>query len=110
VYVAPFPGPGGTYQISTDGGQEPRWRRDGQELFFLSLERKLMAARVETGSKFKFQSSVPLFETRAHQPITAEEFFTYDVSRDGQRFLINRDVEQNESRTVDIILNWSGNK
>lgn len=106
VYVAPFPGPGGTYQVSTTGGQEPRWRRDGRELFFLSLDRKLMAVPVRTGSKFQFQSPVPLFGTRAHEPITAEEFFTYDVSADGQRFLINTNVEQHESRPVDIILNW----
>lgn len=104
--LLPFPGPGGTYQISTAGGQEPRWRRDGRELFFLSLDRKLMAVPVRTGSKFEFQSPVPLFATRAHEPITAEEFFTYDVSADGQRFLVNTSVEQHESRPADIILNW----
>jgi Tol biopolymer transport system component/DNA-binding winged helix-turn-helix (wHTH) protein len=107
IYVAPFPGPGGKYQISAGGGQQPRWRRDGKELFFLSPHRTLMAARVKTGSTFGFSAPIALFETRAHEPLTAEEFFTYDVSFDGQRFLINANAEQKDIRPVDILLNWS---
>jgi hypothetical protein len=48
-----------------------------------------------------------LFETQAHEPITAEEFFTYDASADGQSFLINANKEQNNPPPVDIILNWA---
>jgi hypothetical protein len=107
IYVAPFPGPGGKYQISAGGGQQPGWRRDGKELFFLSPHRTLMAARVKTGSTFGFSAPIALFETRAHEPLTAEEFFTYDVSFDGQRFLINANAEQKDIRPVDILLNWS---
>jgi Tol biopolymer transport system component/DNA-binding winged helix-turn-helix (wHTH) protein len=107
VYVAAFPGPGGKYQISTDGGQQPRWRRDGKELFFLSRDRRLMAVSVKAGAKFEFTGPTPLFETQAHEPITAEEFFTYDTSPDGQRFLINVNVEQENPPPVDIILNWA---
>ena len=107
VYVAPFPGPGGRYQISLGGGQQPRWRRDGKELFFLSPDRKLMAVPVKTGSAFVFGAPKALFATLAHEPITAEEFFTYDVSPDGQRFLINANAEQKDIRPVDILLNWS---
>jgi hypothetical protein len=107
VYVAPFPGPGGRYQISVGGGQQPRWRRDGKELFFLSPDRKLMSVTVKTGPAFVFSAAKPLFETRAHEPITAEEFFTYDVSADGQRFLINANPEENDIRPVEILLNWS---
>jgi len=107
VYVAPFPGPGGKYQISTGGGQQPRWRRDGKELFFLSRERKLMAVPLKAGPTFEFGAPVALFESRAHEPLTAEEFFTYDVSSDGQRFLINANAEQKDVRPIDILLNWS---
>ena len=107
VYVAPFPGPGGNYQISTEGGQQPRWRRDGRELFFLSRDRKLMAVAVKTGSTFQFSAPTELFQTHAHEPIGAEEFFTYDVSADGQRFLINVDAEPTNPPPVDIILNWA---
>jgi Tol biopolymer transport system component len=107
IYVAPFPGPGGKYQVSAGGGQQLRWRRDGKELFFLSPHRTLMAAPVKTGSTFEFSTPIDLFETRAHEPLTAEEFFTYDVSFNGQRFLINANAEQKDIRPVDILLNWS---
>jgi dipeptidyl aminopeptidase/acylaminoacyl peptidase len=107
VYVAPFPGPGGRYQISTDGGQQPRWRQDGKELFFLSRDRKLMAVSVKMGPSLEFSPPATLFETRAHEPLTAEEFFIYDVSADGQQFLIDVNAEQNSLPPVDIILNWA---
>jgi Tol biopolymer transport system component len=107
VYVVPFPGTEGKYQISTDGGQQPRWRRDGKELYFLSRDRKLMAVSVEAGTKFEFTAPAVLFEAQAHEPITAEEFFTYDASADGQSFLVNVNEEQNNQPPVDIVLNWS---
>ena len=66
-----------------------------------------MAAPVKTGSTFEFSAPIDLFETRAHEPLTAEEFFTYDVSFNGQRFLINANAEQKDIRPVDILLNWS---
>jgi eukaryotic-like serine/threonine-protein kinase len=107
IYVTPFPPTGLKYQISTNGGREPRWRRDGKELFFLSPDRRLMRVSVKAGSKFAFTAPKPLFMTQAHEPITAEEFFTYDVSADGQRFLINTNVEKNPPPPLDIILNWA---
>jgi hypothetical protein len=58
-------------------------------MFFLSRNRKLMAVSVKAGAKFEFTAPTALFETQAHEPITAEEFFTYDASVDGQHFLIN---------------------
>ena len=48
VYVQPFPGPGGKWQISTSGGIEPRWRRDGKELFYIAPDGKLMAAPIQS--------------------------------------------------------------
>jgi hypothetical protein len=66
-----------------------------------------MSVTVKTGPAFVFSAAKPLFETRAHEPITAEEFFTYDVSADGQRFLINANPEEKDIRPVDILLNWS---
>jgi len=109
TYVVPFPIPdaGARYQISTDGGQQPRWRHDGRELFFLSPDKKLMAVSVENmGSTPQFGAPKVLFQTRAHGPLTAEEFFTYDVSADGQRFLINENAADNPI-PADIILNWA---
>jgi eukaryotic-like serine/threonine-protein kinase len=107
VYVASFPSSESKYQISTDGGQQPRWRGDGKELFFLSRDRKLMVVSVKTGSTFGLSAPAALFETRAHEPLTAEEFFTYDVTADGQRFLINTIPEQNNPPPADVILNWT---
>jgi len=109
VYVVPFPFPDGgdKYQVSTDGGQQPRWRRDGKELFFLSPDRKMMVVSVNESTKLEFGPPKVLFQTRAHEPITAEEFFTYDVSADGQQFLVNVNAEQNNPAPVDIILNWA---
>ncbi len=106
VYVVPFPVNGVRYQISTDGGQQPRWRRDGKELYFLSTQRKLMAVSIKPGKRFEFAAPTPLFVTRVHEPITAEEFFTYDVSGDGQRFLINANADQQIPPPLDIILHW----
>jgi Tol biopolymer transport system component len=107
VYVAHFPKKEGRYQISAGGGQQPRWRQDGKELFFLSRDRQLMAVSVHAGTKFEFTAPAALFETQAHEPITAEEFFTYDASADGQKFLINMNEGQNNPPPVDIILNWA---
>jgi eukaryotic-like serine/threonine-protein kinase len=108
VYVTPFPGPGGKYQVSTGGGQQPRWRRDGKELFFLAPDRKLMAVPAKPGETFEAGTPVALFQTRAREPISAEEFFTYDVTSDGQRFLINSDAGEKTFTPVEIVLNWTG--
>jgi eukaryotic-like serine/threonine-protein kinase len=107
IYVASLSGSGAQYQVSNDGGQQPRWRQDGKELFFLSRDRKLMGASVKTDSILQFNVPVTLFQTFSHEPITAEEFFTYDVSADGRRFIVNMNPEQASLRSVDIILNWT---
>jgi len=106
VYVASFSGSRTKYQVSTAGGQQPRWRRDGRELFFLAPDRTLMASSVKPGSTLQFNTPASLFQTSSHEPITAEEFFTYDVSADGKRSLINVDAEEPGPHTVDIVLNW----
>ncbi|MGH9253087.1 MAG: protein kinase domain-containing protein [Vicinamibacterales bacterium] len=65
VYVMPFPGPGGKWQVSTAGGIWPRWRRDGAELFYLAPDNRLMAAEVNgRGSGFDVGAVQPLFATR----------------------------------------------
>ena len=107
VYVVPFPGPGSKYQISTEGGQQPRWRRDGKELFFLSPDEKLMAVSVRAGANLEFDEPTVLFRTRAREPLSSEEAFTYDVSPDGQRFLINVNPEQSNPSPVNIVFNWT---
>jgi Tol biopolymer transport system component len=103
VYVAPFPGPGGKWQISTGGGSFPRWRRDGTEIFYLAPDNKLMAAAVD-GKAGTFEVGVvkPLFQTR----VTGSRY-EYDVSADGQRFLINTAPVQAASAPITVVLNWT---
>ena len=65
VYVQSFPGGGGKRQVSTGGGNHPRWRRDGRELFYYAGDGKLMAAPVRSGESFEMGAAVSLFEFRA---------------------------------------------
>lgn len=101
IYVAPFPGPGGKWQVSTDGGDFPLWRRDGREIFYLTPDSMIVAATVNgQGSSFEVGAVLPLFETRP--PNRA-----FVVSGDGQRFLINTDVDQTSSEPLTVVLNWT---
>jgi hypothetical protein len=103
VYVAPFPGPGGKWQISTAVGTYPRWRRDATEIFYLAPDNKLMAAAVNgKGSRFEVGAVKPLFQTRGLD-VTRNRFA---VSADGQRFLINTDP-QTTSAPITVVLNWA---
>jgi len=105
IYVAPFPGPGGQRQISTAGGRQPRWRGNGKELFYLAPDDKMMAAEVNGAGPTTLQvgSVRPLFEVR--QAVTGG--FVYDVTGDGQRFLINAALEQKASSPITLVQNWS---
>jgi Tol biopolymer transport system component len=99
VFVVPFPGPGRRVRISTAGGDNARWRRDGKEIFFLQ-ENTLMAAGVTaTGSRFDVGAVQRLFEVP-----TFEGYWPYDVSPDGQRFLVNTMSEAVSPLT--IVVNW----
>jgi eukaryotic-like serine/threonine-protein kinase len=102
VYVVPFPGPGGKWQVSTGGGSWPRWRRDGKEIFYLSPDNKIMAAEVkESGSSFEVGAVRALFETRPYRTGGA----AFDVTPDGQRFIINYMAEQ-PTAAITLVVNW----
>ncbi len=100
VYVQPYPGPGGKWQISTEGGTEPVWARNG-ELFYRSGD-KMMA--VETNTKANFSADTPkvLFEGRY---ATYNTMPAYDVTPDGQRFLLAKTAEQGPQE-ISVVLNW----
>lgn len=106
IYVTSFPEARGKWQVSTGGGEQPRWRGDGKELFFLSSDSKVMAVPVTTGVTFDAGPPVALFQAIPRQPISFYDLFVYDVSRDGQRFLIITPVKQAETQPMSIILNW----
>ena len=91
VYVRPFPqAAGGKWLVSTNGGAQPRWRRDGKELFYISADSKMMVAGVTTTPEFKNTGDPKtLFTAPVLGGGTDIGPFRYDVSRDGQKFLID---------------------
>ena len=102
VYVLPFPGPGGKWQISTSGGTEPVWSRGG-ELFYRSGE-KMMAVSVVFGETFSSENPRLLFEGRFVP--TRRGDAGYDVSPDGQRFLLVKRVQESVPTQLNVVLNW----
>jgi Tol biopolymer transport system component len=107
IYVSSFPSGNGKWHVSRGGGQEPRWRQDGKELFYVSAEGRMMAVAVTTGASFKAGSPVALFQTHRRQPVSSLDVFSYDVSADGQRFLIAHKVDEANAAPLSILLNWA---
>jgi Tol biopolymer transport system component len=107
IYVSPFPGANGKWQVSSAGGQEPRWRQDGKELFYLSAEGKMMAVAVKTGASFEAGSPVALFQTHRRQPVSAQDYFSYDLIGNAPRFLILTKVDEAHAAPLSVLLNWS---
>ena len=103
VYVQTFPLSIRKWQVSTDGGYEPRWRGDGREIYYLSEDRKLMAVPVGAGPSF----AVPkmLFQTQVPEGVTSRRTH-YVPSRDGQRFLINAQSGDASPNPITVVLNW----
>jgi serine/threonine protein kinase/Tol biopolymer transport system component len=104
IYVQNFPKGGGKRQVSTGGGNWPRWRRDGHELFYYSADGNLMAAPVKSGESFEIGAAFSLFEFRAG---TAQGMAPYAVTGDGQRFLINTVVETEPNAPLTVWENWT---
>jgi eukaryotic-like serine/threonine-protein kinase len=109
VYVQSFPPSGGKWQVSTNGGFTPRWRGDGRELYYLTLERTIMAVDVNpTEPAFEVQQAKPLFVAPV-DVVSAAAGNRFDVTADGQRFLINAPVENTTSASLGIVvvINWT---
>jgi len=107
VYVRPFPEDrqGLKRQVSVGGGTSPRWRRDGTELFFIASDKKLMAVPVRTGASFEAGAPAALFRIEARvDPVGAGE---YEVSADGQRFLINTSIVEVNLLPLTAVINWT---
>jgi Tol biopolymer transport system component len=103
VYVQAFPVARGKWQISTSGGTQPRWRRDGRELFYLTAGGELMAVPVKPGiESIETGIPVPLFA----MPPGFGEDFTYDAAADGRRFLVNT-IVSDTSQPIVVVLNWT---
>jgi hypothetical protein len=99
VYIAPFPGPGRKWQISSGGGLAPVWRGDGRELYFHTLSNQITAVKLDyADSTLLVGAEEPLFEFHG-----AGE---YDVAADGQRFLLIREDDK-ISTPLTLVLNWN---
>ena len=107
VYVSPFPGMTSKWQVSSRGGEEPRWPQNGSELFYLSKDGELMAVKVTAASGFEAGSPVALFQTHRRQPVASYDLFSYAVSGDGNRFLIATKVEDAKPAPLSVFLNWT---
>jgi serine/threonine-protein kinase len=103
VYVQPYPGPGAKVQISTAGGSQPVWSRDGTELFYRG-ERQLMTVAVRLSPAFTVGERQPLFADT--YDIEHRDDRNYDVSADGKRFLMVRVERPSSSAQLAVVLNW----
>jgi eukaryotic-like serine/threonine-protein kinase len=102
VFIAPFPGPGGRVQVSAAGGDQPRWGRDGKELFYISTEGQMMAAEIaakgatlEVGRVRALFSGLPAAST------------AYDVTPDAQRFLVVTSPDEAGPEPLTLVQNWA---
>ena len=105
IYVKPYPGPGGKWPISTEGGTEPQWSADGRELFY-RLGEKMMVVEVQSEPAFTSEGPQLVFEV----PYLTNQFGTsnYDISPDGQRFLMIKAAEEEEGQQgqINVVQNW----
>jgi serine/threonine protein kinase len=102
VYVASFPSFGGKRQVSSGGGCQAHWRKDGKELFYLDLKGQLMALDLTMGPSFVAAAPRPLFQT----PIPVNPLIDqYAVTGDGRRFILGTRLGEEEPLTV--MLNWT---
>ena len=104
--MQPFPGPAQKTRISSEGGVQARWRQDGQELFYLTPDNRLMAVRIRIDSAVNVDvgTPVPLFATQVGRAPQGNYSRHYMVSQNGQRFLV--DTLKEVTLPITVILNW----
>ena len=105
VYVLPFEQPGRSVQISTDGGREPVWSKDGQELFYWSGD-DFMAAKLGADPDLTADRPHLLFTGRFEKSKLGFQGANYDVSSDGRQFLMVRRKGPTSASVIEIVLNW----
>ena len=103
IYIQNFPTATGRWQVSVGGGIQPKWRRDGKELFYLALDGTLMAVPLKLGALPEVGQPEPLFQTRI-DATTGFTWHQYDLSPDGQRFLVN--TPETLTSPLMVIANW----
>jgi eukaryotic-like serine/threonine-protein kinase len=102
IYVQAFPLSGAKFQISTGGGTQPTWRKDGTELFYLAADRNLMAVPIKSGATLEVGVSKSLFPIA----VTAQRH-SYAVTNDGLRFLVSTSAGGEKMVPMTVVLNWT---
>jgi serine/threonine-protein kinase len=104
IYVRPFPNvDAGHWTISIGGGTRPLWARSGTELFYLDGAGAMTRVPIQTAPTFSAGTPTKLFDTRYYAGDTGR---TYDVSSDGQRFLMIKATGADQAPTMVVVLNW----
>ena len=103
VYIAPFLHGSGKWQVSSGGGTWPRWRRDGRELFYFSLDNKIISAQIsEQGASLVIGKVVSLFQTN---PVPSSTW-PYDVTADGSKFVVATQAASKTKQSLTLVTNW----
>ena len=105
IYVTTLLGAQGKWQVSQAGGTEPRWRRDGKEMFYINSKGVMTAVAIAANGSFSSGAPRELFAVRSRPPISSAELYSYDVTKDGQRFLINKYQKPGYVAPLEIVLN-----
>jgi serine/threonine-protein kinase len=106
IYARPFPDVNkGRWQISTAGGDSPLWSPNGRELFYRNGD-AIMAVAIETGQTFKAGKPETLFQRTYTSSTFGQEGHPWDISRDGKRFLMMKEVATKTPQKINIVLNW----
>ena len=107
IFVVPFSAGNGMWQASTDGGHWPRWRRDGKQLYFISMHNEMMSVDTyEKGDSIEVGHPVRLFAYRPSVRVYRLGMIDYDVSPDGKRFLLVVAADEN-NRPLTVLQNWT---
>jgi dipeptidyl aminopeptidase/acylaminoacyl peptidase len=107
VFVQSFPNPSeGKWQISTEGGMAPHWKRDGSEIYYLDTNRRIVMVPVAAGNSFAAKKPEPLFTTAISFPLYPN-FIPYDVAPDGQRFLLSSPTFDPALARLKVVMNWT---
>jgi Tol biopolymer transport system component len=103
AYVMPYPATGRKWQLSSQGGVYPRWRRDGREIVYQALDGTVTAAAVSAaGATFSVTAETALFKTRAYQSIE----YVFRPTPDAQRFLVVETIDEELAKPLTVVLGW----
>ncbi|HKW63070.1 MAG TPA: protein kinase [Candidatus Acidoferrum sp.] len=105
IYVEPVPGPGGRKQISTEGGEQPRWLRNGREIIYRNGT-KMMSVAVQSQPAFQAGKPVELFDRKFDRGAAVA---AYDVTADGQIFVMTRSERENPTE-IRVVIGWPEEK